>query len=189
MTTAKGRLLALYAPAPQSGKSTVAEYLEERRGFTTMKFAAPMKDMLRVLLFDHCGINHTTTERYIDGDLKEVVIPELGVTSRHLQQQLGTEWGRKRIHEDIWITIARYSIQRALDAGQDVVIDDMRFGNEMEMVLDLGGRCIRIERPGLDYTPTHASEGGLDEVPMETLHNSGTISYLHLAVDRLLGYA
>ena len=64
------RLIALYAPAPQSGKSTVAEHLEARHGFETVKFAGPLKDMIRCLLFDHCGISHAMTERYVDGDLK-----------------------------------------------------------------------------------------------------------------------
>ena len=182
-------LIALYSPAPGSGKSTVAEHLVEQHGFTAIKFAGPLKDMVRVLLFDHCGINHTMTERYVDGDLKEQIIPELGVTSRHLQQQLGTNWGRKLIRDDLWVHIARQAVELELVGGCSVVIDDMRFTNEMEAVLDLGGLPLRIDRPGLDYVPSHASEGGLDEIPMQTITNDDSVAALHLAVDRLLGYA
>ena len=183
------RLIALYSPAPGSGKSTVAEHLVEQHGFTAIKFAGPLKDMVRVLLFDHCGINHTMTERYVDGDLKEIEIPEIGVTSRHLQQQLGTEWGRKRIREDLWVHLTSQTVRRLLDQGQNVVVDDMRFANEMEAVLDLGGLPLRIDRPGLDYVPSHASEGGLDEIPMRTITNDDSVAALHLAVERVLGYA
>lgn len=186
--TAAGRLVALYAPAEQSGKSEVAARLESR-GFQTVKFADPLKDMLRVLLFDHLGYDHETTERYLEGDLKEAIVPELGVTCRHLMRTLGTEWMRKLVCEDGWVRIGRKSVARRQVAGVDVVVDDMRFVNEMDALLDLGGECIRIERPGRERTTDHASEGGLDDIPMTVLKNDGTLDDLTLATDRLLGYA
>jgi hypothetical protein len=128
-------LIALYSPAPQSGKSTLAEHLTQHRGYELVKFAGPLKDMLRCLLFDHCGIDHATVERY-------------------------------------------------------VVIDDMRFQNEWMMVRDLGGQVVRIERgdvPSQDFS--HASEGGLNNVPMTLLRNDGSLDNFLLAADRLLGYA
>jgi len=192
MTTAHPRaprLVLLYSPAPGSGKSTLADYLVEQHGFTAIKFADPLKDLIRVLLFDHCGIDHATTERYVDGDLKEVTIPELGVTSRHLQQTIGTDWMRDRVRKDGWVHIARQRIARLLASGQDVVVDDMRFPNELEMGLDFGGQAFRIERRGTLRNTKHVSEGGLDDVPMQVIHNDGTIADLALAVDRVLGYA
>ena len=190
MTTHTPRLIALYSPAPQSGKSVVAEHLEARYGFEAVKFAGPLKDMIRCLLFDHCGISHTMTERYVDGDLKEAVIPEIGVTCRKLQQELGTAWGREASREDLWVHLTKQTVQRHMAAGRDVVIDDMRFQNEWMMVRDLGGTVVRIERQGVP-APTygHASEGGLNGVPMTLLRNDGSIDDLCLATDRLLGYA
>ena len=189
MNTTEPRLIALYSPAPGSGKSTVAEHLESR-GFQTVKFAGPLKDMVRVLLFDHCGIDHATTERYVDGDLKEEVIPEIGVTSRRIQQSLGTEWGRDLIREDLWVHLTRQTVARHLSAGRSVVIDDMRFQNEWMMVRDLRGQVIRIDRPSLSAPEYgHRSEGGLNNVPMTLVTNDGTVDDLRLAVDRVLGYA
>ena len=190
MTTHTPRLIALYSPAPQSGKSVVAEHLEARYGFEAVKFAGPLKDMIRCLLFDHCGISHTMTERYVDGDLKEQIIPELGVTCRHLMQQLGTEFGRNAVRDDLWVHLTRKTVERHLAAGRSVIIDDMRFQNEWMMVRDLGGTVVRIERQGVP-APTygHASEGGLNGVPMTLLRNDGSIDDLCLATDRLLGYA
>jgi hypothetical protein len=183
-------LIALYSPAPQSGKSTLAEHLTQHRGYELVKFAGPLKDMLRCLLFDHCGIDHATTERYVDGDLKEQFVPEIGVTTRHLMQTLGTEWGRDHVRSDLWVHLARQSVMRHIAAGKRVVIDDMRFQNEWMMVRDLGGQVVRIERgdaPAQDFG--HASEGGLNNVPMTLLRNDGSLDDFLLAADRLLGYA
>lgn len=178
------RLVALYSPAPGSGKSTVAQYLQERHSYVIVKFASPLKDMLRTLLRDHCGIDHRSTEQYVDGDLKERTIPELGVTSRRLQQTLGTEWGRNTIRDDLWVHITRLSVQRAFAAGRRVVIDDMRFPNELALVEEMGGVPIRVVRPDLLSATTHASEGGLDSAPMATLLNDGGLADLFSAVER-----
>ena len=44
-----------------------------------------------------------------------------------------------------------------------VFISDMRFPNEADLVKELGGCVIRIQRPGLDDGDGHASEHALDD--------------------------
>jgi hypothetical protein len=178
--------IALCSPAPQMGKSTVAEHLIKAHGFHRLRFAAALKDMLRTLLQRHAGIAEDMVDRYIDGDLKELVIPELGVTARWLAQSLGTEWGRTHIRPDLWVHVTGMAVSRWRAMGRDVVIDDMRFENELQMVRSLGGHCIRIERPGIVYEAKHASEGALNGVQMHTIWNDGTIDQLHLDVDALV---
>lgn len=46
-----------------SGKTFAADYLVEKYGYTKVKFAKPLKDMLRAM-----GL----TEEHIEGDLKEL---------------------------------------------------------------------------------------------------------------------
>jgi hypothetical protein len=84
-----------------SGKSVVADALVRELGFTRVKFADPLKNMLRRMLAD---MGHTAEdiERHLEGDLKEVPMPELGVTPRHMMITLGTEWGRDLVHPEIW---------------------------------------------------------------------------------------
>jgi len=179
-------LIALTSPAPAMGKSTVAERLIKAHGFHLLKFAAPLKDMIRIMLQRHCGIHEAMVERYVEGDLKEVVIPELGVTGRHLMVTLGTEWGRDQVRPDLWVHLVCQAVTRWRSLGRNVVIDDLRFVNEFEMVQALGGEPVRVVRPGVIKPSGHHSEGALDGHCMRSIHNRGTIDDLHLDVDRLV---
>jgi hypothetical protein len=141
-----------------------------------LSFAAPLKCAVWRLLDDldlglpgfHCV--------YED---KEAIIPELGVSARHMLQTLGTEWGRACIHPDFWVMIARTKAQRILADGRSVVIDDVRFPNEAAMIRDLGGELWRIDRPGITYNCDHSSEGGLEDItPDRVIVNDGTIAQL-----------
>lgn len=182
----KPLLIALNSPAPQSGKSSVAKRLVEYHGFDLMKFASPLKDMLRTLLHKHCGIDTGMVERYIEGDLKEAVIPELDVTPRRLMITLGTEWGRDQVRRDVWIHIMRGGVERCLSRGISVVIDDMRFLNEMAMVTELGGSCFRVLRHSAILGYKHRSEGELDSLAIPAILNNATMVDLCLDVDRLV---
>ena len=165
------RLIGLYSPAPGCGKTTVASLLTKHR---SLSFAAPLKRAVWSMLNDlglggfHCI--------YAD---KEAIIPELGVSARHMMQTLGTEWGRACIHPDFWVMIARAKAERIMNDGGSVVIDDVRFPNEAAMIRDLGGELWRIDRPGVIYSGDHSSEGGLEDItPDRVIVNAGTIDQL-----------
>ena len=165
------RLIGLYSPAPGCGKSTVADLLIERE---RVSFAAPLKWAVSYMLseLNLSGFNYVYTD-------KEAIIPELGVSARHMMQTLGTEWGRACIHPDFWVMIARAEAQRILADGRSVVIDDVRFPNEATMIRELGGELWRIERPGIAYDGDHSSEGGLEDItPDRVIVNDGTIAQL-----------
>ena len=85
--------------------------------------------------------------------------PEYGLCGkkpRELMQTLGTEWGRDKVSENIWVDVMEKKI---LKSGlQSVIIDDLRFVNEWAMVKKLGGVVIALERRGCAYTNEHASE-------------------------------
>ena len=165
------RLIGLYSPAPGCGKTTVASLLSNHQ---RVSFAAPLKRAVWNML-DDLGLSGF---RYVYSD-KEAIIPELGVSARHMMQTLGTEWGRACIHPDFWVMIARAETQRIMADGRSVVIDDVRFPNEAAMIRDLGGELWRIERPGVIYDGDHSSEGGLDDItPDRVIVNDGTIDQL-----------
>jgi len=122
-----------------SGKSEVAQVLRELGNFRRVPFAGPLKDMLAAVGFTHAQLW---------GDEKATPIPDLGgVTPRHVMQTLGTEWGRGCVHPDIGITLWR---RRAEGFGGNIVVDDVRFPNEVEAVKALGGVVWRVERPGVE---------------------------------------
>ena len=165
------RLIGLYSPAPGCGKSTVANMLTEHQ---CVSFAAPLKRVVSHML-NSLGLEGVHYA-YVD---KEAIIPEIGVSARHMMQTLGTEWGRACIHPDFWVMIARAETQRIMADGRSVVIDDVRFPNEAAMVFELGGELWRIERPGVSYDGDHSSEGGLEEItPDRVIVNDGTITQL-----------
>ena len=165
------RLIGLYSPAPGCGKTTVASLLAEHQ---RVSFAAPLKRAVWRLLDDLNleGFRYARTD-------KEAIIPELGVSARHMMQTLGTEWGRACIHPDFWVMIARAETQRILAYGGSVVIDDVRFPNEAAMIRELGGELWRIERPGIAYNGDHESEGGLEDItPDRVIVNDVSIDQL-----------
>ena len=165
------RLIGLYSPAPGCGKSTLADLLIEHQ---RVSFAAPLKSAVSHML-NQLGLSAL---HYIYVD-KEAIIPGLGVSARHMLQTLGTEWGRACIHPDFWVKIARAKTERIMNNGGSVVVDDVRFPNEVAMIRELGGELWRIERPGVSYDGSHESEGGLESIiPDRVIINDGTIDQL-----------
>lgn len=179
------RLIGLYSPAPQSGKSTVAAYLTEH-GFYTVPFARPLKLMLRTFLIQ-LGYAYDEIDHYLDAG-KNDVIEGIRTTPRQLMQLLGTEWGRQCVHPEVWLMCWERTAQQKLNAGIPVVVDDCRFPNEAAIVRRLGGELWRIERPGTDRTTEHASEGGLDDYPLfdRRLVNDGSLLALHAQVSEIV---
>lgn len=179
------KIIALYSPAAQSGKSTIASYLNER-GYRTIKFAGILKDMIRTMLHG-AGISLEIVERMVEGDLKEQPIrfPNgRAVTPRTLMQTLGTEWGRG-INPDLW---ADLTISKVQNSRAPVVIDDMRFPNEFDAVREAGGKTIKVVRPGVTRPANcHPSEGQLDNHEFDfVVYNDGTVEDLHRKVASLL---
>ncbi len=163
-----------------SGKSEVARHLVERHGFVLMKFAGPLKQMLRALLRE-AGCDEVRIDRMIDGDLKEVPCEALcGQTPRWAMQSLGTEWGRGCIGTHLWVGAA---MSRIMASRQPVVVDDCRFLNEARAIRAAGGVVWRIDR-GLASSAAHASESGQSELPLDaTIMNTGSLESLRALVD------
>lgn len=129
----------------QTGKTTVANYIESEFGYRRQHIAEPLRDMLRTLLRRY-RYTDETIDRYLTGDLKEEVIPELGVTSRHAQITIGTEWGRELINQDIWADL--WALEASW-AGGLAMNDSVRFPNEENAIRhELGGFTILVTRAG-----------------------------------------
>ena len=161
-----------------SGKDTVRNIMETE-GFVGLAFADGIRGMLRELLTS-AGID----DAYIDErTLKEAIIPELGVSYRHMAQSLGTEWGRN-LQKDFWLRLAGAFLRDQTDAGEThFVISDVRFSNEADWVKRQGGQIWRIHREGLASVRPHVSESGVDSIkPHRTIHNNGTTADLAEAV-------
>lgn len=135
-----------------SGKSHVAQSLVGSCGAKIIRFADTLKDMMRVMGFN---------EGQINGDLKEVACDMLnGKTPRYAMQTLGTQWGRNLLHENIWVDML---VAKAKRETGIVVVDDVRFPNEVEAIRENGGVVVWLDRDSIyESGDTHSSETSVD---------------------------
>ena len=170
-----------------AGKSTVARMLEDGYAFTPLALADPILDMIHAL-FASAGIDGAWA---VERVLKEQPTP-LGFSYRYLAQTLGTEWGR-RVSADLWLRVLDLRLQSPALAGENIVVSDIRFPNEADMITQRGGVIVRVLRPPgtAAYLPAltagHASEAHTDVLPVTTeLLNFGSLATLQDQVDRLI---
>ena len=158
------------------GKDTVAEHLRIYHGFSQYAFADPMKDMLEVVFGD----------RFRTGD-REAPIDWLGKSPRHLMQTLGTEWGRNCVHPDLWTLLAEREVEYHAKYRYNLVISDVRFHNEADMILRHGGELWHVLRGDAPVVATHGSEcAQWDHYPARLLNNNGTLDQLYRNIDLLM---
>lgn len=159
-----------------AGKSTATRYLVENHGYTLVKFAGPLKDMLRSI-----GM----AEDEIEGNYKETPLAYLcGKTPRHAMQTLGSQWGRDCIGKDFWVNIWGQRVLSVLRYGGRVVVDDCRFPNEAAAVRKLGGDVYMIAGRG-GIPGEHESERGAGEADL-VIANDNTVYGLHRRVEEAL---
>lgn len=160
-----------------SGKTYAADYLIQKYGYTRVKFAGPLKDMLRTM-----GL----TDDHIEGDLKDKPCDLLeGRTPRWAMQSLGTEWGRDCISPNLWGNLWEREVQDLLKKGNPVVVDDCRFDNEVERVKRLKGLVCLLTNPTSEIVGQHPSEA-LPQNPDITMVNQRN-EHLKTMLDTLMG--
>jgi hypothetical protein len=101
-------------------------------------------------------------------------------------QLLGTEYGREMVHPDIWLILARRKIE-AFMQYRSVVVSDVRFDNEAEMIRGMGGQIIHLVRPGISAVAAHVSESGVARHASDMEYrNTGEIADLYANMDWLV---
>lgn len=175
-----------------SGKDTVAgmlishlskpgiQHMNERA--VPLAFADPIRTMCFDLM-QYAGVQNPSS--YLsDRKLKEAVIPEQGVSYRHLAQTLGTEWGQQRIGRDVWIRVLDQRMQEYCKRGaMHFVIPDVRFAPEVDWLRSQGAVIWRVERPGVEPVREHVSESGTATIRSNrVILNNGTLEDLRATV-------
>ena len=149
-----------------NGKDTVADFLVETWGFEKRSFAGPLKEACKILF----GLS----EDQVNGDKKVEVDEQWGVTPRKILQFVGTDLFRRHMQEmapwiedKFWVQLVINQYQKLAKDNPDVlfVVSDVRFQNEVNMIHELGGKVIKVVRPGIaDPKDEHPSERGIDEI-------------------------
>lgn len=171
--------------AAGAGKDTVASLLHYNHGYHGIALAAPIKKMLRALLEDIGADTSYLVERH----LKEIPIPGIYASYRHMAQTLGTEWGRA-LHPNFWVAIAEQHMD-FINAGSEetakIVISDVRYENEAAWVRSQGGVIWRVDRNQAQAVRAHTSEKGAMLVkPDRVLSNHGSMAELASNLNDLL---
>jgi len=130
-------LIALCGPQG-AGKSQAARSLVETQGYVRIAFADPIYRMLAALLDIHPDKIRTL-------DKNTPMVELEGKTLRDALQSLGTEWGRDKIGQEIWVRATLRKVERLRLKGERVVIDDLRFRNEYDNLRRVGCCIVKIE--------------------------------------------
>ncbi|QOD13511.1 hypothetical protein IEE84_04320 [Psychrobacter sp. 28M-43] len=168
LPVSKMRLIGIAGEA-RSGKDTAAKYLLNKLGgdWYSASFADPMKEMLNVIGVD-TGDN-----------FKDLPVNQYGVSTRHMLQTLGTEWGRNLIDSDFWVDVFAN-----MNAHQCVIVPDVRFENEADLIREFGF-LIHIEgRGGIEGS--HISERKLQYDDRDIyVDNRGSLSELYARLESI----
>ena len=156
------------------GKNTVADILCEVAGFRQLAFADPLYAAVS-------AVTGLTVAQLQDRGVKEQPIDWIGRSPRYLLQTLGTEWGRGKVGDSLWVD---HLLRRLKAHGEvDCVVTDVRFDNEAEAILGAGGSIWRVYRPGVAAVEQHSSERGVSEqYYSRRLFNDASLAYLRVSV-------
>lgn len=162
----------------QSGKDTVANILVREYGYERIAFADPIKDLL-YKINPHVGggtflkstVDTIGWERAKKNPEVRIMLQSLGVGAREL------------FGENFWIDLALAKAKQE----HRVVITDVRFKNEAQMITIAGGQLWRVHRPHTGPVNDHISESELDDHPFDyRIYNNSGLDGLDSAVRHAL---
>lgn len=179
------RLIGFVA-GKQVGKTLASQYLCEHYGYTKLSFSDPLKHALQKIF----GFS----DEQLWGNEKEKIDKYWGISPRFALQFIGTDLFRNQIKEkiphigdNIWIMIMEKNIKQLLENGSSIVVDDIRFPNEAELISKLGGTLYRIVRPSITQTiDSHSSEQMNQLIDTDAVvNNNGDINDFYVKLDQL----
>ena len=133
-----------------SGKDTVANMFVER-GCAHDSFASPLKDVCSSIFgWDRSMLEGDTVESREYRETPDMFwTKKLGVpnfTPRLALQLIGTEVLRNTFDQDIWLNSLEYRIRKQTKNVSCTVISDARFRNELDLIKNMGGVIIWVQR-------------------------------------------
>ena len=130
-----------------SGKDTIAQYICDSRGFVRVSMAAALKDAAAIIfgwdrdMLEGITRDHRARREEVDSFWAE----RLGrpdFSPRAALQILGTELFRNNFHSETWVIAA----ERKIMQSKNVVISDIRFPNEVEMIRRHNGQIWHVRK-------------------------------------------
>lgn len=132
-----------------SGKGTIGEYLQEHYDFSSDSFANSLKDIVaaafswpRDMLEGDTPESRQWREQTDEFWSEKLGIPEF--TPRYALRFVGTEMFRGVLSQSFWVHCLERRIQE--NPCERIVITDCRFPDEIDLITELGGTVIRVQK-------------------------------------------
>jgi len=162
-----------------SGKDTCVYNVPDAIRYS---FAAPLKESVKQIF-------ELTDHQLNDPIQKESIDPRYNKSPREILQWFGTDCMRK-FDNDFWIKKFVSFYEKHIESGstETVIVTDVRFHNEADIIRKLGGVIIEITRPSIEHihnkvTDLHISEKELELVKSDiVVVNDDTIETLQKQV-------
>lgn len=196
-----------FAGRMRNGKTQSALYLVDKYDYVKLSCAGALKklcanllnidlDRLNQMKNDNVPIQIQPDETWaitianaigvdkdiVAHDLEGVIFKDV----RDVLQYVGTDIIRK--HKENWhVDILKSEIASLLEQEYKVVIDDVRFTNECDMIKEFGGEVYFVSRRGYNVVSTHESENILNDDMFDydhTIYNNQDIEYLNWAIEQ-----
>jgi len=171
-----------------SGKDTLGCYFVNHRNYIRFAYADALKNATRAI-FDF-------NDEQLNGNKKETIDEFWGVTPRQVLQFIGTDLFRNhgsellpQVGNNIWIWVVKRKLKKILDENPDakIVITDVRFENELNLIKELGGQIIKVKREIQNNSDNHESEKYIDELYCDiSVENNGTISEFYDKIEKII---
>ena len=185
-----------------SGKTTVSEYLQNTWGFTEYTFSKPIKEIALIFGFEHHQVYGTQ-------DQKLEINSNWGISAREFLQKFGTDICRESLAKTIpdmnfgeskspWIRLFEIYIKKYIEQYPNgcIVVSDIRFLDEANIIKKLGGCIVRIDRVAgiqrsdknyLNQHDKHSSETEMLNINADfTIFNTGTKDALYNQITEIV---
>ena len=167
------------------GKDTAANYLVKNYDFIKRPMAYPLKKICKSLFM--------FSDDQLNGELKEVTDPRwYGVTPRETMQYIGTDLLRNKLGKimpglDKEIFLDNFRLWYEMHRYDNVVIPDIRFKNEYDMIKSLGGIILLVDREKRIFNnDTHESEKIDFGHDYTIMNKENHVDYLYNSIDTIM---
>lgn len=159
-----------------SGKDTIAKMLPVE--WKRMAFADTLKDIVSILFGWDRELIEGDSEysRKWREEVNEYWAKELcnkNFTPRMALQVLGTDIFRNNFDRDIWVKVLKRKI---INSNSDIVVTDVRFPNEANMIKSLGGKIVQVIRGELPEWWNDVAD--MNKNHRSSIDNNGNVEWI-----------
>jgi len=174
-----------------SGKDTVADLFVQENGIKD-SFAAPLKDLLSAVFgWNRELIEGNSVESRDFRNTTDIFwSTKLGIpnfTPRLAMQLVGTDTMREHFHKEIWINSLEYRMRSNQSQNKTIVISDARFKNELELIRNMNGHIVWVQRGELPEWYNIANTANAGNIVSQRIMNT-TYKDVHKSEWDWVGY-